>query len=176
MSAKTKSDPKSRANAADLAKIIKRIGKIQDIIDKQGQYGYYLVVDDQVKLVSKNHDKTEAEEGFLDKISGKKQYIDNFVYTIDLVIDKKYIEKTHNLIGGPVSLKIKQYHIDKNYKLKYKSGYKNGAVWYTNDDIKNGLFHFTDIKQIIKNIHDNNVNILSIGKVRAVNMLNEVFD
>lgn len=158
-------------------KINRKIDKIQEIIDKQGQFGFYLIDDDDnVKLVNKNHKYTEGELEFYNKIYGKKQYIGNYVYIVNLVIDRKYIEKPHPLVGGPVSFKIKQYYIGKNYKLKYKTGYKNGAVWYTNEDIKDGLFHFTDIKQIIKIIHDNNVNIINIGKVRAVKILMEDFE
>lgn len=152
-----------------------KVSKIRDTVMKQGNYGYYLIGDDDVKLVSKNHDKEEARENFLEKIKGKVKYINNFVYVVDLVIDDKYISHEHKLVAGPVSLKIKQYHVDNKYNLKYRSGYKNGAIWYTNQDLLDGVFHFTDIKKIIKIVHDNNVNILSMGKVRAVDMLDENF-
>jgi len=161
--------------SSDIKKINDRIEKIQNAINKQGSYSYYLIDDDTVKLVSKDHEKNDAENDFLSKINKKKKYINNVVYTVDIVIDKKYITHEHKLVGGPVSLKIEQYYIDKKYQLNYKADYKSGAVWYTNEDIKNNMFHLSDIKQIIKIIHDNNVNILSIGRVRAVKILNEDF-
>lgn len=163
-------------DANRVKKINMKLSKIRETVEKQGNYGYYLIDDDDVKLVSKADDKDVAEENFLEKIKGKKKYVNNFVYVVDLVIDGKYVANEHKLVGGPVSLKIKQYHIDPKYNLKYKSGYKNGAIWYTNQDLLDGAFHFTDIKKIIKIIHDNNVNILSVGKVRAVDMLNENFE
>ena len=45
---------------------------------------------------------------------------------------------------------VEYYDVDKKYKLKYKSGYKNGAIWYTDQDLLDDAFHITDIKKIIK--------------------------
>jgi len=157
-----------------IKKVIKKVSKIRKTIEKQGKYGYYLLDSEGVsKLIAKNSDKSLAKEAFLEKIKGKKKYIHNFVYEVDVVIDEKYITHNHKLVAGPVSLKIKQYHIDPKYNLKYNPDYKIGAVWYTNQDLLDDVFHFSDIKNIIKIIHDNNLDILSIGRVRAFDILNE---
>ena len=157
-------------------KINLKISKIQDVVDKHGRYGYYLISGDEVKLVTKNHDKENATENFLEKIKEKEKYINSIVYIVDLAINKKYVANKHDLVAGPVSLKIIQYHVNKKYNLQYKSGYKNGAIWYTNQDLLDGAFHITDIKKIIKIIHDNDVNIISAGKIKAVDILDENFD
>lgn len=162
-----------------IKKINLKISKIHNTVKKQGRYGYYLVVGDDasdVKLATKDHDNDTAKEEFLEKIKGKKKYINCFVYVVDLTIDDKYVTHEHKLIPGPVSLKIKQYLIDKKYNLQYKSGYRRGAVWYTNQDLLNGVFHITDIKKIIKIIHDNNLNIISMGHLRAVDVLDKNFN
>lgn len=159
-----------------IKKINTNIKKIQDVIEKQGKYGYYIIYNDSVILANKDHNKEDAKENFLEKIEGNKKYIDSFVYVVDIVIDDKYVTHEHKLVAGPLSLKIKQYHINDKYKLKYKSGYKNGAIWYTNDDILLNAFKFSDIKKMIKIIHDNDVNIISMGKVRAVDILDGNLD
>lgn len=155
-----------------IKKIKEKIDKIRKIIDIQGPFAYYLI-DDGVKLVSKDHKKSIAKKELLNKINKKARYINHHVYEVELVIDTQYIKKEDKLIGGPVSLKIKEYDIDDKFKLNYESGYKTGAVWYTNLDLLSGLFHFSDIKNIIKQIDDRNINILSVGKVRAVKILEQ---
>jgi hypothetical protein len=157
-------------------KIKSKISKIESAIEKHGAYAYYIIHDDTVKLASKCNDQGNAKQGLIDAISGKEKYIGDTVYEVRLSIDHKYIGKKHALVAGPVSLKIKQYHIDKKYNLKYVSGYKNGAIWYTDEDILNGVFHITDIKKIIKIIHDENVNIISVGGTRAVSVLEKDFN
>ena len=162
--------PTKSAKATEPAPLKNQIKKIQKLVEKNGKTAYYLVEGDTVKLLARDLDS------LAEKISEKKKYINKPVFEVNIVVDGKYVGVEHKLVAGPVSLKMKQYHVDDKYKLKYKSGYANGAVWYTNHDIADGAFHVGDIKKIVKIIHDNNVNILSMGKVRAVDMLNENFD
>lgn len=164
------------SDSGKIKKINTKISKIKDIVKKQGGFAYYLVDGDEIKLVNKDHTEDLAKKKFTNRIQDKSKYIGDYVYEVSLMIDDKYVTHEHKLVAGPVSLKIKQYHITDDFDLKYKSGYKNGAIWYTNADLLEGSFHFTDIKKIIKIIHDNNVNIIRIGKVRAVNVLNKDFD
>lgn len=156
----------------DVQKIKKKISKIKDVIKTQGKYGYYLIDNDKVKLVSKGQTKLIAKNDFLKKIKGKERFIDSTVYEVSININEKYITKSSSLIAGPVSLVIKEFIITKKYKLSYEADFKFGSVWYTNDDIGKGEFHFNDIKKIIKNIHDKNINIIGIGKISAIKLKN----
>ncbi|VBB19008.1 hypothetical protein YASMINEVIRUS_1540 [Yasminevirus sp. GU-2018] len=156
-----------------IEKIKKNISKIQKVIDKQGKHGYYLFDGDTVKLVSKGHDKADVDESVLEKLNGKKQYVNKFIYLVDVIINPKYIGKEDDIIDGPVSLRIKQFQITKTFKMVHKADFKYGAVWYTNKDIENDTFSFTDIKQIIHNIHTKNIEIIGVGGVRAVDVLQD---
>lgn len=154
----------------DVKKVKIKIKKIQETVEKQGRYGFYMIDGDNVKLVSKDHDKTIAEEEFYNKIADKTRYVGNIVYFVDLNIDEKYIEKKNKLVTGPVSLKVKVYKIAKNYKLK-KVPNLDGAIWYSNKDIADGRFHFTDIKNLIHEVYDKKINIISVGGITAVDIL-----
>lgn len=154
-----------------MEKIKNKIEKIQKIINKQGKHGYYLVDENTVKLVSKGHNRTDTKNEALEKVNGKKKYINQFIYLVDVHINPKFIGKDDPIITGPVSLKIKEYQITKNYKFVHKADFKLGAIWYTNTDIKNGAFHFIDIKKIIYEVCDKNMEIISAGGVRAVDVL-----
>lgn len=153
-------------------KIKRNVDKINTTIDNQGSHGYYLIdeIDNDVKLLSKNHDKNEAEKEALNKLTGKDRFIDSSVFYVNIFIDDEFIGKSHTFIS-PVSLKIKEFHLSKTFKLKFNADNKFGAVWYTNDDLHNGAFRFKDIKQIIFNIHHYDINIINIGGVRAVDVL-----
>src|SRR5438046_1967591 len=153
-------------NNTDIKKINSIIDKIENVIDKQGKYIYSIVDDTGTKLVSKGADKEETKQIFLSKLQGKTKYINKDVYEITISVNKKYITTPSKFIVGPVSLKIKQYILNKNYKLKHHAEHKSGAVWYTNKDLLNNQFHFTDLKNIIDVIHDNNIDILNIAGVR----------
>lgn len=156
----------------DVKKLTKRIDKIKNIINDQGEYGYYLINNDNVKLVSKGDDKKKAKKEFLKKIKGKERYVGDTVYEVKVVIKEKYIKKTSDLVAGPVSLLIKEFMISESFKLKYEADYKYGSVWYTNSDLLRGKFRFGDIKKIVKAIDDHNINIIGAGQVRAVDVLN----
>lgn len=155
-----------------IKKIKSKIDKIRKTVDLQGRYAYYLITDDEVKLVNKGHKQSTTKKDFYEKIKNKSKYINNDVYEVELIIDEKYIEKQSSVVAGPVSLHIKQYIINDDFKLVHKYEHKNGAVWYTNADLLEDGFHFNDIKKIIKDIDTRNINILSIGGVRALKILN----
>lgn len=155
-----------------IKKIKKNVDKINATINRQGSHGYYLIDEENndVKLLSKNHDKKEAENEALNKLNGKDRYIGSSVFYVDIVVGEEYIGKHDDLIT-PVSLTIKEFQLTKSFKLKFKADNKFGAVWYTNDDLYNGVFNFKDIKRIVFNIHYFDLNIVSIGGVLATNVL-----
>jgi len=156
--------------------INKQIEKVRNTIKKHGKYGIYLINSKGVvKFISKGDDKETVIENVSKMIKGKKEYIDNFIYIVELIVNDKYITENHKLVPGPVALKIIQYQINDKYDLKYKSNFKAGAVWYTNEDLLNGVFHFDDIKKVIKIINDDNVDILPVGGIRVADLLNKNF-
>ena len=153
-------------------KIKNNVNKVNVILNKQGSHGYYLIdeTNNDVKLLSKNHDKKEAEKEALGKLNGKEKYIGSHIFYVDVFIDEEYIGKSDILIT-PVSLTIKEFYLTKSFKLKFKADNKFGAVWYTNDDLYNDAFHFKDIKQLLFNIYYHDLNIVSIGGLKAVDVL-----
>lgn len=157
--------------STDLNKIKNNIAKIEKIVEKKGKRGYYLIDGDSVKLIGKGNEFKYLENEMLEKINGKSQYIKNFIYRVDVHINPKFIGKD-DIIVGPVSLKIKEFQITKNFKLKFEEDFKIGSLIYTNADIKNGKFHFTDIKDIIYKIYDKKIDIISVG-IRAIDVLEE---
>lgn len=162
------STPKSLSK---IKKIKEKIQKIQNVINKQGKYGYYLLIDNEVKLISKGDNKKELDYDVFHKIAKKRSTIGCFIYLVEVHIDEKYVSKPNKIIVGPVHLKIKQFKISNRFELIHKANYKNGAVWYTIDDILEGGFHFTDIKQLVKEIHDRNILIVNMGGLRALKIL-----
>lgn len=156
---------------SDIKKIEKTIDKIESVIDKQGAFIYF-IIDDEVKPASKGSDRDATKKDFLSKIKDKTRYIDHNVYEVRIFIDRKYIKETSEYAAGPVSLKIKQYAINKKFKLEHHVAHRSGAVWYTNQDILNDKFQFGKIKDIINAIHHKKIDILNISGVRAVNVLN----
>lgn len=171
---KVKTNTKINAkNTADIKKIKANIAKIQKVIDKQGKYSYYLITDDgnDVKLMSKGNNKEDAENVILEKISNKKRYVKDFIYSVEIYINERYVDNPHRLVAGPVHLRIKQFIISPKFKLKYEGDFKTGSVWYTNDDILNDGFHFNDIKRLVKIIHNENVLITNIAGTRALRVL-----
>lgn len=159
--------------AAEVKKIKARLNKIQKFIDTKGAYGYYLFHGDDIKLVSKNNDQSVAKQQFLDKINGKSKYIGDTVYEVILDVYEEIAGIEQKLSGGPVRVGIIEYKITNNYDVEYILGYRDGAVWYTNQDILDGLFHAADLKPLFKKIHDNRIVVVNLGKVRAVNILNK---
>lgn len=169
---KGKDKSNSKGNI-DSKKIKTNIAKIQKIIDKQGKYSYYLITDDgnDIKLIAKGDDKTDVENVVLEKIANKKRYINDFIYSVEIYVNERYIDNPHRLVIGPIHLRIKQFIISSKFKLKYEAIFKTGSVWYTNADILNDRFHFNDIKKIIKIIHNENVLIANIAGTRALKVL-----
>lgn len=152
----------------------KAFDKVVKSVEHNGRFAYYLINnEDNVKLVSKSNDKDSALNKFYAKIDGKEEYIGNDVYEVEFVTDEKYLFEEHRLIAGPVSIKIHQKYIDKKFKLKHKHGLQHGAVWYTVKDIAKGAFHITDVKKLIKIIYDGNWCIISMGHLKAVDLLTE---
>lgn len=149
-------------------KIMQKIAKIRKTIDEQGKYAYYLMMDDEVKLIAKGNNKEMLDEEVHNKISKKKSTIGCFIYLVEVFIDDKYVSNPSKIVVGPVHLKIKQFRISSQFKLVHSAKYQNGALFYSNNDIYNGGFHFTDIKQLIKEIHDRHIMITNILGVRAV--------
>jgi hypothetical protein len=156
---------------ADIKKIESKLDKIQNTIEKKGEYIYFIVDDDDVKLVSKGNDKSETNKKFLEKLHGKSKYIGKDVYEVRISINKRYIREYSEFVAGPLSLKIKQFVINKKYKLEHHAKHNEGAVWYTNKDIINDEFHFSKLKDIIGIMHKENIDILNIAGVRAVDIL-----
>ena len=158
-----------------IKKIYKKLQKIQDKIDENGAFFMFIMgTDGKVKLGSMEHTEKECKKAFKERIKGKDEYIGNAVYLVEFFINDKYVEHPNKLIGGPFSYKIIQYHLSKKYNIKYLSGNINGAVWYTNEDLAEGKFHQRDLKKIIQVINDRRINILSIGKIRAVKLLEKL--
>lgn len=155
----------------DVATIKANIAKIRKIVDKQGAFGFYLLADNEVKLVAKGHNLNDLMVEVLEKLSGKSQYINSPIYLVEVYIDEKYVEKPHKLVVGPVHLKIRQFKLTKKYTLGIEAGFKNGAVWYTNEDILNNGFRFTDTKQLVNKIHTRDIVIVNAGQVRALKIL-----
>lgn len=160
-------------NKINRIKII--VDKIKKITEKQGKYCYYIINNDNinVKLISKSNKKKEAKQIFLQKIGTNKKYIDYYVYQVKITVDEKYILNNNNFIIGPVFLNIKEYTINNKFKLHYEPSYKYGTVWYLNKDLLKNAFHFSDIRDIIKIIYDNNLNIMAIAKIRAIKLLSK---
>ena len=96
---------------SEIKKIKKKTEKIQEIINKQGKYSYYLLVDDQVKLIAKGNDKKDLDHDIFTKISQKKSTIGQYIYLVEVYINEKYIEKPIKLSPGPIHLKIKHFKI-----------------------------------------------------------------
>lgn len=164
---------KNKLKQSDVKKVENAIDKITTILNEKGEYAYFIVDDDDVKLASKGNVKDETKDNFLKKINGKKRYVNKNVYEMRISINKQYIKETSKFVAGPLSLKIKQYIINKKFKLEHHAEHIDGAVWYTNDDIINHGFHFGKLKEIINAIHRDNLDILNIAGVRAVDILND---
>jgi len=153
-------------------KIKEKLKKIQDTMDKQGRFGYYLLVDDQVKLIAKGNDEDEIEREVLAKINKKQHTVGCFIYLVEIHIIQRLVDKPVKYVAGPVQLGIKQFIISPKFKLIHKGTYHDGSLWYTNDDILNGGFHFTDIKTLIGKVDDENIFIDSMAGKRALKVLN----
>lgn len=152
----------------------KKIKKIKNIIDRQGKYGYYLIDDSDVKLIGKGNDTEELKNRIIEKLQDNSQkYMNNFIYLVEININEKYIEKTHKNVGGPLSLRITQYRITKNNNLKHEASYINGAIWYSNQDLEQNKFRLVDVKKLIQIINDQNMEIVNIGTIRAVDILDD---
>jgi hypothetical protein len=160
--------------SANIKKIKDKIAAIKTIIKKQGRYGYYLIDGSDVKLVNKGHDKQELEDALLEKISEKKRYVDHSVYFVDVHINEKYIGQKKKIAVGPVSLRIMQFRITNKFKLKHTADLANGTVWYADDDVDR--FHFTDIKKIVHEIDKQQIEIISTGGIKALDILNDAED
>lgn len=156
---------------SEIQKIKEKITKIQSVIDKQGRYGFYLLIDDQVKLISKGNNKEDLDHDVFIKIAKKRSTIGNFIYLVEVHINEKYISKPIKVAPGPVMLKIKEFIISPRYELIHKAEYTNGALFYNNNDILNGKFHFTDIKELVKEVHDRKIQIANILGINAVKVL-----
>ena len=149
------------------------IDKIKESTKKSGKHFFYLIHNDDVKLVSNEKSGASAKKALLQRVADKDKYINSPVYSVSINIWEDYVEKPSNLVGGPVALQIKEYKLNDKLKLSYEADYKYGAVWYTNDDLRNNLFKMKDIRDIIKQIDDRNINIVGIGKIRAVDILKD---
>ena len=154
-------------------KVYDAIDKINESTKKSGKHFFYLIYNDDVKLVSNEKTEVLTKKAFNQRVAGKDKYVDSSVYSVSISISEKYVGKPSNLVGGPVALQIKEYKLNDKLKLSYEADYKYGAVWYTNDDLRNNLFKMKDIRDIIKQIDDRNINILGIGKIRAVDILKD---
>lgn len=156
---------------SDSKKIKEKIHKIQNVITKQGKYGYYLLINDDVKLIAKGDNKRDLEHAAFAKIAQKRSTIGSFIYLVEVYIDEKYVDKPIKIVPGPIHLKIQQFKISPHFEFKRESEFTNGALFYSNDDILNNKFHFTDIKKLIKEVHDRNIVITNMLGKRAVNIL-----
>ena len=165
----------SKQEINKINKINKKIDKIEKLLEKQGKYIYYIIHNNEIKSVCKSDDKNEAKKLFIEKLAKKYKYVGDYVYFVDIAINRKYVAKPNELIAGPVSLKIGQYMVGKKFNLRYEASFEYGALWYTNDDLLNNSFRFSDIKQLLKTIHDNKISIISLGGIRAVNIKNKYF-
>jgi len=154
-----------------------KVNQIEDNALKAGKIGYYLIHRDSVLLVKKSNDDLELKNEVENTLNGKSQYIGNFIYRVEIYTTLNYIDKPHKLVPGSVHLKIKQFYVTNNYKLDYEADFKDGAVWYSDEDILNNKFHVTDIKELVKRIHNTNRFIDNMAGVKAVKILkNKEFD
>lgn len=150
-------------------KVKKKIEKINQVIEKNGRYGYYLIDEGKIKLISKSNNKMELDHDLFMKIARKRKTIGKTVYFIEYYANDKYIKS--KIVAGPVHIKIKQYEISPKYQLIEKDNFTNGAVFYTNDDILNNRFHISDVRTLLKKIHDDKIVITNILGINANKIL-----
>lgn len=150
----------------DSKKVLSKLEKIKEAVNKNGKYIYYMIDSNKIKLVSSGMNLKDTKKRFRDRIMNKDKYINNSVYEVTIKINKKYVSDNDTLIKGlPIVLHIKQYHITDKYNIKYRSIYKNGAVWFSNQEIINNKFKLDKIKYIIKKIHDDDLDILNLALI-----------
>src|SRR5437763_246936 len=82
---------------SNIKKIKNNISKIRKVVEKQGRYSFYLLDDNEVKLVAKGDNLREIKNDVIKKIEGKSRYIDCPIYQVEVHIDEKYVEKPHKL-------------------------------------------------------------------------------
>ena len=154
-------------------KVYDVIDKIKESTKKSGKHFFYLIHNDDVKLVSMGKTEASTKKAFYQQVAGKDKYIDSPVYIVSINISEKYVEKQDNLIPGPVTLGIKEYKLNDDLELKYGADYKYGVVWYTNDDLRKNKFHIKDFKEVINQIHKRNINIIALAHWRVVELLKD---
>lgn len=152
-------------------KVFNFINKLEKAIDLQGSYKYYVIDGDDVKLLKQGQNKNKTKKEALQRLTDKPKFVDSKVFEVQVRINRKFVTKSSTLVPGPVSLAIIEYRVNDSYKLEHDPELKNGVVWYTNNDLENNRFHFKDIPRIIKMIDEKNINIISVGKVHAVDVL-----
>jgi hypothetical protein len=163
---------KNSESPTSIKKIKEKVKKIQHVVNKQGKYGYYLLIDDEIKLIAKGNNKRDLEQVVFSKIAQKRSTIGSFIYLVEVYINEKYIDKPIKIVPGPLHLKIKQYTISPHFELIHKADFTDGALFYTNDDILDNGFHFTDIKRLIKEVNDRRILITNMLGIRALKVLN----
>lgn len=156
------------ASSIERDKIKKKIAKIRNTMDKQGKYGYYLLIDNQVKLLAKGNNERDLKHKVFTKLAEKRSTIGCYVYQVEIHINEDLVDKPIKIVAGPVHLTLKQFKVSPRFKLIREDTYHYGALFYTNTDILNGGFHFTDIKQLVKEVNDRNISIHNMNGKRAL--------
>jgi len=156
------------ASSNERDKIKKKIAKIRNTMDKQGKYGYYLLINDEVKLLAKGNNERDLKHKVFTKLAEKRSTIGCYVYRVEIYIDDDLVDKPSKIIAGPVHLKLTQFKVSHRFELVRKDIYHDGALFYSNTDLLNGGFHFTDIKQLVKEVNDRKIRIHNIIGKRAL--------
>ena len=121
---------------------IKHINKVSDKINKliksKGKYIWYVIIDDEVKLVANGKTIKDSKNEVYSKISTDDKFIGSPFYLVTMVLDNKIIGNNTFTRPGAFNIFTKKYILNKKNKLINKNSY--GTVWFSDENIlKYGL-------------------------------------
>lgn len=109
----------------------------------------YVVHNNKIKCML-NNDDDKAINIFLKKVINQSKYIGDLVYVVEV------------RIIGLLSININSFKLSEKYTLLHRKIYEYGTLWYINEDIENNELTTSDIKKLVKTIHNNNISIVSL--------------
>lgn len=139
-------------NKKDINKIKKIVKKLSATIKDNGSYIWYVVTDDGILLVSKGETKNRSKKRALKKLEGRDDLIGDYLYMVQVVIDKRVIGNATDVVPGSININTSKYKLNNEYKLVNKKKY--GMVWFSDEDLINYGFDTKYIKIIVEKVHE----------------------
>ena len=138
-----------------IEKISDVVSNIKKLIKIKGKYIWYVIINNEIKLVSTGKNKKKAKEEAYLKIAKDNKFVDLTFYLVTMVIDSKIIGNNTFTKPGPFNIFTEKYTLNKKHKLISQDSY--GTVWFSDKNILDYGFKTSFFKEILKSIDDNKI-------------------